>query len=637
MKINGLEDLNRIKEAGLAKLYPPEQTKILVGMATCGLAAGAVKVFDLFRGRAREASWNGVVEKTGCIGLCHEEPLVDLIMPGRPRLTYRKVDTESADKIWEELAAGKTPQTNLMAWLDTDEMLLNGGARKLGAGGPEVIPRGVPNYAELDFFRLQRHIAMRNCGFIDPGSLEHYIARGGYFSLHKALTAMRPEEVVEEIVRSGLRGRGGGGFPTGAKWRTCRYARGTPKYVVCNADEGDPGAYMDRSLIEGDPHSILEGMLIGAYAIGSSEGYIYVRAEYPLAVRTLRGAVSAAREAGLLGNNILGAGFDFDLKITLGGGAFVCGESTALMASIEGKPGEPRAKYVHTVEKGLWNRPSVLNNVETWANAPVIIGKGAEWFKSIGTPTSTGTKIFSLVGRVNRVGLVEVPMGVTIREMVTSVGGGVSGGGKFKAVQTGGPSGGCIPRDKWDLPIDYDSLRDAGSMMGSGGMIVMDQSTCMVDVAKYFLDFLMDESCGKCAPCRLGLKRMHAMLDRFSRGEGTVDELDELVSLAEAVRDGSLCALGGSAPNPVLSTLQYFRDEYEAHIFDKRCPAKVCKDLITYSINPNLCNGCALCVTQCPAGAVSGKKKKPHEIDTLLCVKCGACAEACKFGAVEVL
>ena len=516
-------------------------------------------------------------------------------------------------------------------------MLLDGGVRRLHEGAPEEYLRGVPKYTELEFVKFQKHVAMRNCGFLDPDSLEHYIARGGYFALHKALSSMQPEEVIGQIIESGLRGRGGGGFPTGIKWQSCRKAPGEPKYVLCNADEGNPGTYTDRGLIEGDPHSILEGMLIGAYAIGASEGYIYVRAEYPLAVKTLKGAISAARDAGLLGKDILGTGFDFDIRINLGGGAYVCGESTALMASIEGKPGEPRAKYVHTVEKGLWEKPSNLNNVETWANVPVIIGKGSGWYKSIGTPTSTGTKIFSLVGLVNRVGLVEVPMGITVKEMVMAIGGGIPKGNQFKAIQTGGPSGGCIPKEKWDLPIDFDSLLDAGSMMGSGGMIVMDHSTCMVDMSKHFIDFLMDESCGKCVPCRLGLKRMHAMLDRFSKGGGTVEELDEMVSLSEAVKDGALCALGGSAPNPVLSTIRYFRDEYEAHILGKRCPAGVCRDLITYSINAAACNGCMVCASECPAGAISGEKEQPHRIDTSLCIKCGACAEVCTGGAVEVL
>lgn len=636
MKIATLEDLEQVKQAGLAQLYPPTP-KILVGMATCGLAAGAQKVYDLLKQKAHAAHWDGMVEKTGCIGFCYQEPLVDLLLPGKPRLTYKQVKPPIAEKIWEELAADKIPETNLMAWLDTDDLLLDGGPRKLFEGELEGFMRYVPGYGDLDFYKLQRHIAMRNCGFMDPDNLAQYLARGGYGALYKALTTMTPEEVIDQVIKSGLRGRGGGGFPTGVKWASCRKAHGWPKYVLCNADEGDPGAYMDRSLIEGDPHSILEGMLIGAYAIGSSEGYIYVRAEYPLAVKTLQKAIFAAREAGLLGTNIFGTNFSFDLKINLGGGAFVCGESTALMASIEGKPGEPKAKYVHTVEKGLWGRPSNLNNVETWANVPVIIVKGADWYGAIGTEGSKGTKIFSLVGQVNHVGLVEVPMGISIKEMVTTVGGGIPGGGEFKAIQTGGPSGGCIPKDRWDLPIDFDSLWEAGSMMGSGGMIVMDHSTCMVDVAKYFIEFLMDESCGKCTPCRLGLKRMHAMLEDFSHGRGAPAELDELASLAQAIQDGSLCALGGSAPNPVLSTIRYFRDEYEAHILERRCPAKVCKDLITYRINPELCNGCTLCARECPAGAITGVKKQAHSLEPSLCIKCGACAESCKEGAVEVL
>jgi NADP-reducing hydrogenase subunit HndC len=637
MKIKNLEDLKQVKETGLAQIYPSARPKILVGMATCGLAAGAQKAFDLFESRALSTGWDGVVEKTGCIGFCYQEPMVDIILPGKPRLTYSKVDAEVAEKIWEELAAGKIPETNLLAWLDTDEMLLADGPRKLHEGAAEDFMQRTPSYSELDFFKIQRHVAMRNCGFIDPDNLEHYIARGGYFSLYEAMAAKKPEEVIEEVISSGLRGRGGAGFPTGVKWKHCRNASGSPKYVLCNADEGDPGAYMDRSLIEGDPHAILEGMLIGAYAMGASDGYIYVRAEYPLAVRTLERAISAAREAGLLGKDIFGLGFDFDIKINLGGGAFVCGEETALMASIEGKRGAPKPRPPFPAIKGLFDKPSNLNNVETWANVPVIVSKGAAWYKALGTPTSAGTKIFSLVGKVNRVGLVEVPMGVTLNDMVNTIGGGVPEGNQFKAIQTGGPSGGCIPKEQLDLSIDYDSLIQAGAIMGSGGMIVMDQGTCMVDMAKYFLDFLMDESCGKCVPCRLGVERMHEMLDDFSKGRGTIEELDELESLALAVKDGAFCALGGTAPNPVLSTIRHFRHEYEAHILKKRCPAKVCKELITYSINVEACNGCTLCAKECPAGAISGRKKLPHRIDSSLCVKCGACAEACKFGAVEVV
>ncbi|MEN6441524.1 MAG: NADH-quinone oxidoreductase subunit NuoF [Syntrophobacter sp.] len=637
MKIHNLEGLLKAKQRGITKLYPPKKPKLLVGMATCGLANGAREVFDFFRSKARATSWNGLVEKTGCIGLCYQEPLVDLVIPGKPRLTYNRVDLVAAEKIWEELWNGDIPETSLMAWNDTDMILLDGGPRKLHQGETESFMRRFPSYAELDFLKYQQHIAMRNCGLLDPDNLDHYIARGGYFSLQKALTAMQPDEVIEEIIRSGLRGRGGGGFPAGIKWRSCRKAKGAPKYVLCNADEGNPGTYTDRGLLESDPHSILEGMLIGAYAIGSTEGYIYVRAEYPLAVETMQRAISAAREAGLLGKDILGTGFDFDMEISLGGGAYVCGESTALMASIEGKPGEPRAKYTHTAEKGLWDRPSNLNNVETWANVPVIISKGADWYNMIGTKKSTGTKMFSLVGKVNRVGLVEVPMGITIREMVNAVGGGVPSGGEFKAIQTGGPSGGCIPKDCWDLPLDFESLTHAGSMMGSGGMIVMDQSICMVDLARHFIDFLMDESCGKCVPCRLGLKRMHTMLERFTEGRGTIEDLDEMKSLARAIQDAALCALGGSAPNPVLSTIRYFRDEFEAHILDKRCPAKVCKRLITYSINSDACTGCAHCSDVCPTGAIVSTNRKTHRIETSLCIKCGVCAGVCEAGAIEVI
>jgi NADH:ubiquinone oxidoreductase subunit F (NADH-binding)/Pyruvate/2-oxoacid:ferredoxin oxidoreductase delta subunit/(2Fe-2S) ferredoxin len=635
MQIRTFEDMQTAKGLGLARLYP-DKPKILVGMATCGLAAGAQRVFDSLHQQAQRQHWDGVVEKTGCIGFCYKEPLVDVILPGVPRLTYEQVTPEIAGALFEEVAAGQIPEKHFMARLDVDDMVLNGGPRKLYKGKLKGFLAKAPRYEDLDFYKLQRHLAMRNCGFIDPDDIQHYIARGGYFAFHKALTEMTPEEVIEAVSAAGLRGRGGGGFPTGVKWASCRKAKGWPKYVLCNADEGDPGAYMDRSLIEGDPHAILEGMLIGAYAIGSTEGYIYVRAEYPLAVKTLQRAVLAAREAGLLGTNIFGSDFSFDIKLNLGGGAFVCGESTALMGSIEGKPGEPRAKYVHTADKGLWNRPSNLNNVETWANVPLIIGKGVDWYRGFGTEGSTGTKIFSLVGQVKNVGLVEVPMGVSIRDMVDFIGGGVPEAREFKAIQIGGPSGGCIPKQQWDLPIDFDSLWDAGAIMGSGGMIVMDNSTCMVDVAKFFLDFLIDESCGKCIPCRLGLKRMREIMQEFSEGKGSLADLDELESLAEAVKDGSLCALGGSAPNPVLTTLRYFRDEYEAHIMEHRCPAAVCKELISFSINQELCNGCTACAQECPQGAITGEKKQPHQLNAALCIKCGACKEVCKFGAVQV-
>jgi NADH:ubiquinone oxidoreductase subunit F (NADH-binding)/ferredoxin len=447
---------------------------------------------------------------------------------------------------------------------------------------------------------------------------------------------MSPEEVIEEITKAGLRGRGGGGFPTGRKWGLTRSAPGKPKYVVCNADEGDPGAYMDRSLLEGNPHSVLEGMIIGAYAIGSNEGYIYVRNEYPLAVNNVKVALGQAEEYGFLGENILGSKFNFTIEINRGGGAFVCGESTALMASLEGRVGEPRAKHIHTVESGLWERPTNLNNVETWANVPLIITKGADWYSKIGTKESKGTKIFSLVGKIENTGLVEVPMGITLKEIIYGIGGGIPEGKKFKAVQTGGPSGGCIPEKLIDLPVDFEELTKVGSMMGSGGMIVMDEDTCMVDIAKYFLNFLQDESCGKCTPCREGIKRMLQVLTRITQGKGEETDIELLEEISGVVADTSLCALGGTAPNPVLSTIRYFRDEYEAHIKDKKCPAKVCKDLISYTIDREKCTGCLVCKKLCPEQAIEGERKEPHSIDQVKCTKCGLCLDSCKFEAVVV-
>jgi NADH:ubiquinone oxidoreductase subunit F (NADH-binding)/NAD-dependent dihydropyrimidine dehydrogenase PreA subunit len=465
--------------------------------------------------------------------------------------------------------------------------------------------------------------------------MEDYLAVGGYSALVKAL-AMKPEEIIGEVVTANLRGRGGGGFPAGRKWEETSKASGSPKYVICNADEGDPGAYMDRSLLEGNPHLVLEGMIIGAYAIGSSEGYIYVRNEYPLAVENINIAIKQAQEVGLLGENIMGTGFSFDIKVNRGGGAFVCGESSALFASLEGRPGEPRAKYVHATEKGLYDKPTNLNNVETWANVPFIINNGGEWYAGIGTDHSKGTKIFSLVGKINNTGLVEVPMGTSLRKIVYDIGGGILNDRKFKAIQTGGPSGGCIPEAYLDMPVDYDELTKVGSMMGSGGMIVMDEGTCMVDLARYFTNFLASESCGKCVPCREGLQQMRQILVDITQGKGREGDIELLESLGASIKDGALCALGGSAPNPVLSTIRYFRDEYEAHIKDKRCPAGVCKALITYSVDPDKCTGCTLCAKVCPVGAAAGEKKKTHKIDPDKCTRCGACKESCQFDAIIV-
>ena len=506
----------------------------------------------------------------------------------------------------------------------------------------------IPRMSDIPFFADQTLIVLRNRGLIDPEKIDEAIARGAYEALAKVLTSMTPEEVIREIKASGLRGRGGGGFPTGIKWDTCRQVPENPKYIICNADEGDPGAFMDRSTIESDPHAVIEGMCIGAYAVGSSQGIVYIRNEYPIALERLRTAIGQAREYGLLGKNIFDKGFDFDIRIVRGAGAFVCGESTALMASIEGRPGEPRAKYVHTVERGLWDKPTCLNNVETWSNVPQIILNGAKWFSSIGTGDvsgdpwggSKGTKVFSLSGKVNNTGLIEVPMGITLRKIIFDIGGGIKDGRKFKAVQTGGPSGGFIPESLLDLPVDYEELTRVGSMMGSGGMVVTDENNCMVDMAKYFLAFTQAESCGKCVPCREGTKRMLDILEKITAGDGTEEDLLLLEELSNMVVESSLCALGGSAPNPVLTTLKYFREEYEAHVREKKCPAHACKKLITYMIDPAIClekgHGCDVCRKNCPDGAIEGDTKKVHAIDVSKCGRCGICHDVCKFDAIFV-
>jgi NADH:ubiquinone oxidoreductase subunit F (NADH-binding)/(2Fe-2S) ferredoxin len=631
--LTDLEALERYAIHGRRSLYP-ERIKILVGMATCGRAAGAAEVLDAVREEVETKHLPYAVTETGCIGWCSQEPLLDVWVPGRPRVTYGRVKPKEVRAILAALPEPKTDRA--LAVMTGDDNTLTGTFHSYTNGNGAGRVDGVPSYADLPLFRRQLRIVMRNCGIVDPASLEEYAARGGYRALWTALFSRKPEEVVAEVLASGLRGRGGAGFPTGRKWQAVRDAKGGPKYVICNGDEGDPGAYMDRGVLEGDPHSVIEGMIIGGYAIGAHEGVVYVRDEYPLAVGRLSEAILQAQRADLLGRDILGSGFDFNISITKGAGAFVCGEETALIASIEGRVGEPQPRPPYPAEKGLWGKPTCINNVETWATVPVVVARGGAWLASIGTATSKGTKVFSLVGNVQNTALIEVPMGTTLADVVNEIGGGVAAGRTCKAVQTGGPSGGCIPAAMLDLPVDYESLSSAGSIMGSGGMIVMDDRTCMVDIAKYFLGFLEDESCGKCFSCRVGTQRMKEIVTRISQGRGSEEDLRLLEDLAWLVQQTSLCGLGQSAPNPVLSTLRYFRDEYLAHIREHRCPAKVCKELISYAIDPVVCNGCGACVPMCSGGAILGQKNTAYRIDQAKCTKCGACLETCHFDAVLV-
>ncbi len=612
--MNGINELNQLKAKAVKDFEVTEGCRVVVGMATCGISAGAKPVLERLKEETAAKGLSNVqIVPTGCIGMCIYEPIVEVFEPGKEKVTYIHMDPDRVTKVVSEHLVKGKPVVEYT----------------IGEGEGDKLK----NLDDVQFYKKQKRVVLQNCGLIDPENINDYIAIDGYQALAKAVTQMTPQEVIDLMKASGLRGRGGAGFSTGMKWSFAAANEADQKYIICNADEGDPGAFMDRSVLEGDPHSILEAMAIGGYAIGATKGFIYVRAEYPVAVHRLKIAIGQAKEKGFLGKNVFGSGFDFDIEIRLGAGAFVCGEETALIASIEGKRGMSRNKPPFPANKGLWGKPTIINNVETLANIPQIILNGPEWFKSMGTEKSPGTKVFALGGKINNTGLVEVPMGITLREVIYDIGEDCLNGKAFKAVQTGGPSGGCITRENLDTPIDFDNLVSIGSMMGSGGMIVMDEDNCMVDIARFFLDFTVDESCGKCTPCREGTKRMLEILDKITAGNGTMEDLTTLEDLAENIKNTSLCALGQTAPNPVLSTMKHFRDEYVAHVVDKRCPASVCKALLNFFITDG-CTGCTRCVRVCPTKAITGTVKQRHIIDQDKCIKCGACMDACTFKAI---
>jgi NADH:ubiquinone oxidoreductase subunit F (NADH-binding)/NAD-dependent dihydropyrimidine dehydrogenase PreA subunit/(2Fe-2S) ferredoxin len=617
MSFNEIQKKARLEWEGFSRSDRP---RILIGSATCGRAAGSLEVLGVFQEELKKHSITGetALFEVGCLGLCYAEVLVEISSADGRRVLYHGIEPKMVPELVEShLVKGEPVLKWAMALMDGESI------------------EGLNVFSELPMIRHQVRVVLRNCGIIDPTNINHYIARGGYSGLSRALQ-MTPDDVIEEIKTSGLRGRGGAGFPTGLKWGFARRSPGDAKYVICNADEGDPGAFMDRSVLEGDPHAVLEGLLIAGYAIGATHGYVYCRAEYPLAIERIQSAIHDMKENELLGENILGSGFSFDIKIKKGAGAFVCGEETSLMQSIEGKRGMPRSRPPFPAVSGLFKKPTNINNVETLASVSAIMEKGGQWYAAFGTEKSKGTKTFALAGKINRTGLIEVPMGIPLRTIIEEIGGGVLGGKKFKAVQTGGPSGGCIPAQHIDLPVDYDHLAEVGSIMGSGGMIVIDEESCMVDVARYFLTFTESESCGKCIPCRMGTQHLLGMLTDITEGRGSLDQIEKFKKIGDTMKKGSLCGLGQTAPNPVLTTLRYFEDEYRAHIEHGKCPAGACRELIQFRIDQEKCTGCRACALACPVEAISGEKKKPHQIDREICIRCGSCRQACKFDSVIV-